>query len=344
MSEIIKLSVSSTLEFGKRRKYALIVCFYGWLSAFMMGSAAHAETENAPSGAAARAPVNPCRQMNDAETGPLMIAISPGRFLMGAPFDEMGRFSNEGPQHEVAIAKSFAISRCEITVGQFRQFVDDSEYQTSAETDGKGCKVWDSQSKAWKPKEGANWRNPGFEQTDDHPVVCVSWRDAQRYVEWLAQHTENAPYRLPTEAEWEYAARAGTESPRYFGGSPCEYANGAGQEAKGIGRKSWSLGDCADGFVHTAPVGHFKPNDFGLFDALGNVGEWTLDCWHVNYWLKPPKDAAPWLEASGGNCGLRVVRGGSWFDSPPSLRSAFRHRYDAGDANADLGFRVAIDL
>jgi len=171
-------------------------------------------------------------QLADSQAGPAMVAIRPAYFQMGSPNNEAGRANDEGPQHPVTIPRPFALSRCEITVGQFKQFINESGYQTTAETNGTGCYVWNADKNTGQLQAGSHWKNPGFAQTDAHPVVCVSWQDAQRYVQWLAQRS-GASYRLPTEAEWEYAARADTETARYFGtASQCEYANGLGQEAK----------------------------------------------------------------------------------------------------------------
>lgn len=274
---------------------------------------------------------------------PTMVAIRPDHFQMGSPDNETDRSSGEGPQHQVTIPRPFAISQCEITVGQFAQFINATGYQTTAETDGKGCYVWNADRSAGRQHPENNWKNPGFSQSDDHPIVCVSWHDAQRYVQWLSERT-GALYRLPTEAEWEYAARAGSHSARYFGdASQCDYANGLGQEAKGISAKDWVLTDCTDTHVYTAPVGSFKPNAFGLYDMLGNAYEWTLDCWHDNYG-SAPGDGSAWLSDNGGDCKTRVLRGGSWYFIPQFLRSAYRLRDGSDAANYDSGFRVARAL
>jgi formylglycine-generating enzyme required for sulfatase activity len=212
----------------------------------------------------------------DAKLAPAMVAIHPGRFSMGSEEGE----SDEKPPHLVSIPNPFAISRCEITVGQFKQFVQETNHRTTAEENGKGCTVWNAEKKQPEQLPEHNWKNPGFAQTDAHPVVCVSWDDAQAYVKWLS-HRSGAVYRLPTEAEWEYVARAGTTTTRYYqDGKQCDYANGLGQEAKSIARAGWTLTKCSDGHVYTAPVASFGENQFGLFDMLGNVWEWTEDCWH----------------------------------------------------------------
>lgn len=276
----------------------------------------------------------------DAKLAPAMVAIRSDQFVMGSPEDEKDRQPDEDPQHAVMIPNPFAISRCEITVGQFRQFVQETNHRTTVEENGKGCFVWNVDQKTYEQQPERNWKNPGFAQTDAHPVVCVSWDDAQAYVKWLS-HRTGAVYRLPTEAEWEYVARAGTKTARYYqDGKQCDYASGLGQEAKSIADAGWTLAECSDGQVYTAPVASFVENQFGLFDMLGNVWEWTEDCWHENYQGAPVNGAA-WKEVNGGDCGRRVVRGGSWSNDPQNLRSANRFRLNSHEANDFLGFRIA---
>ena len=174
----------------------------------------------------------------------------------------------------------------------------------------------------------ADWRHPPFPQTDRHPVVNVSWNDAKAYVAWLSQTTERQ-YRLPSEAEWEYAARAGTATARYWGDrtrDACRYAN-VDDTAHG----------CEGGYGRTMPVGSFEHNRFGLYDMLGNVWEWTEDCWNGNY-DGAPADGSPWLR---GNCSRRVMRGGSWGLDPKRIRSANRNYGTTGIWGDIIGFRVA---
>ena len=200
--------------------------------------------------------------------------------------------------------------------------------------------------------EWASWRNPNKHQKnrEDHPVACVSWNDAQAYVDWLSEETGER-YRLPMEAEWEYAARAGTPSARYWGEDPneaCRYANvyDRGSEAA-LKREytiTWKPHECEDGFKKTAPAGSLEPNPFGLYDMLGNVWEWVQDCWHDNYQGDGrPDDGSAW-EAESGQCVLRVVRGGSWFSHPRWVRSATRGRLTPDLRYNDVGFRLALDL
>jgi len=280
-------------------------------------------------------------QPNVSAIEPEMARIPSGKFRMGSPETEEGRASDEGPQHEVNISRPFAISRHEITVGQFRQFVEDAGYRTTAEKNGQGCYGWNADKKEVEQLPERLWNNPGFQQSDDHPVVCVSWDDAKAYVAWLSGQS-GKPYRLPTEAEWEYAARAGTTTARFYpDGQQCQYANGLGQEGKSIAASGWVLAECADGYLHTAPAGSFTQNQYDLFDMLGNVWEWTQDCWHDNY-NKAPGDGSAWLEQNSGDCGRRVVRGGSWYYyDPQDLRSASRGGGNTDVASDALGFRIA---
>jgi formylglycine-generating enzyme required for sulfatase activity len=206
---------------------------------------------------------------------------------------------------------------------------------------GGPCWIY-SKAKGDYIKSAANeWRDPGFAQGGNHPVVCVNWDDATAYSRWLSQKTGKG-YRLPTEAEWEYAARAGTVTGRYWGwenGEACQYANVADQTAAGA--LAWAANDekyiflCTDGNVYTAPVAQYRANSFGLYDVLGNVEEWTQDCYNSRY-SGAPTDGSAWLT---GDCSLRVIRGGSWDAVPRFVRSALR--VGVQDRSSGLGFRVA---
>jgi formylglycine-generating enzyme required for sulfatase activity len=184
-----------------------------------------------------------------------------------------------------------------------------------------------------------NWRNPRFTQTDNHPVVCVSWNDATAYVKWLSQQT-GKQYRLPSEAEWEYAARAGTEISRYWGNDlddACRYANVADKTAK---KKfsGWSIHNCTDGYVYTAPVGSFKSNAFGLYDTVGNVWEWTCSEYEKSY---KGKEKHCLSKISTNNDREFVLRGGSWLDYSMRTRSAFRFWDFQTSHDNSVGVRLA---
>ncbi|MGR9053934.1 MAG: SUMF1/EgtB/PvdO family nonheme iron enzyme, partial [Gammaproteobacteria bacterium] len=205
---------------------------------------------------------------------PEMVAISGGCFQMGSPSDEVGRGGDER-QHQVCV-EAFEIGKTEVTVGEFRRFIDATGYRTDAENNNheQGCWSYSTSDNEWKYRAGYNWHRVGFDQTDRHPVVCVSWNDAMAYIDWLNRET-GRDYRLPTEAEWEYAARGGTQSAYFWGSdesSACRYAN-----VHNTGRKlgSWDSFDCDDGYQFTAPVAQFRANNNGLYDMTGNVWEWT---------------------------------------------------------------------
>lgn len=270
-----------------------------------------------------------------------MVALPEGTFTMGSPPDEQGRSDDEGPPHPVKIAP-FALGRTAVTVGEFKRFVAASGYKTEAERNpGQGIRTYEEGSYDWT--KGASWRRPGFAQTDEHPVVGVSWNDAQAYVKWIAEKTGKA-YRLPSEAEREYAARAKTTTSRFWGDDPdqaCRYGNVADRAfKKAFPKFPWPTHICDDGYVHTAPVGSFYPNSFKLYDMIGNVWEWAQDCSHDNY-KGAPGDGSAW---ESGDCGRRVERGGSWSNVPSNARAALRFGDQPDFRDSNLGFRLARTL
>jgi formylglycine-generating enzyme required for sulfatase activity len=229
--------------------------------------------------------------------------------------------------------KAFAAGKFEVTRGQYRAFAE----ATGRTSDG--CFVW--RGAGFEQDPARDWRNPGYAQDDSHPVVCVSWDDANAYARWLSDKTGRR-YRLLSEAEWEYAARGGTTGTRYWGENrdvACEYANGAdvSTRARVPGTSDWPVAQCDDRYGYTAPAGSYRANPFGLHDMLGNVWEWTQDCWNADY-AGAPADAAAW---STGDCALRVVRGGSWEDAPVGLRAAYRVGSPTVIRVYIRGFRVA---
>ena len=189
----------------------------------------------------------------------------------------------------------------------------------------------------WKKLDGINWRNVAFPQTVRHPAVCISWNDAIAYVEWLSRHAGER-YRLPSAAEWEYAARGGTNTPWYWGSSTepqCRNANGADRSTD----FPWRI-DCSDGYAKTSLVGSFQPNAFGLHDMLGNAWEWVQDCYTLSY-VGAPSDGSAWEE---DDCAGRVLRGASWASTPKYLRAAHRGGEWPSFRSDYTGFRVARDL
>jgi formylglycine-generating enzyme required for sulfatase activity len=244
---------------------------------------------------------------------PEMVVVPAGSFTMGSPEGEGN--TDEHPEHTVTIPNPFAVSKYEITRGEYARFVESSGY-----AEGGRC---------WGRTEDASWRDPGFEQTDTHPAVCVSWQDARAYTEWLSRQTRR-DYRLLTEAEWEYVTRAGTAT-RYWWGDD-------------VGRNNANCWDCGSQWDHkgTAPVGSFRPNAFGLYDVHGNVWEWVADCYEKDAY-KTHRDYPAMVGGWQDSCG-RVLRGGSWFNGPDYCRSAGRVRDHFGDRIIDSGFRVARTL
>ena len=263
---------------------------------------------------------------------PEMVVAPAGSYMMGSPSGEAGRFDTEGPQHRVAIGEAFAVGVREVTRGEFARFVRATGHST-----GNSCWFWDSKKGEGVEGSGRSWRNPGFEQTDRHPVVCVSWEDAQAYVRWLSRETGEG-YRLLSESAWEYVARGWTRTARYWGegeAGQCGHANGADASTS----YDWRV-TCNDGHAWTSPTGGYTQNGFGLYDVLGNVWEWVQDCWNDGY-EGAPGDSRAWER---GDCSQRVARGGSWINTPSILRAAIRYWDTSGYRNNYLGFRIARTL
>lgn len=279
-----------------------------------------------------------------AGSAPAVVVIPAGGFEMGVPADAEGAAASETPRREVAVALGFALGQREVTVGQFREFVNASGYVSDAEKLG-GSAVYEESSGRMVERRGTNWRNDyaGARARDDLPVVHVSWNDASAYAAWLAAHTGKR-YRLPSEAEYEYALRAGSSSRFPWGeGTPdMVVGNFTGSGDRSPSKRSWSLAFAGygDGFWGPAPVGSFPANPFGLHDMDGNVSEWVQDCWHENF-LRAPRDSSAWMNPG---CRMHVVRGGSWGSDPEQVRSTYRVPAAADARNARVGFRVARDL
>ncbi len=256
-----------------------------------------------------------------------MVPLPAGTFMMGSPDDEKDRLIVEGPQHAVTIARPFAVGKFAVTAGQFAAFVAESGYQS-----GTQCGQWDG--KEWKEKPGS-FGSPGFAQEGDHPAVCVSWDDAQAYAAWLSLKTGQR-YRLLTEAEWEYAARAGTTTPFWWGASMTpEQANYNGNLTYGPAGRTGAWPQ------RTVPVSLFAANPWGLYQVHGNVWEWVEDCWCRSYAGAPADGTA---RKTAANCEARVLRGGSWLNGPRGLRSARRHGARPDFRRSDVGFRLARTL
>jgi formylglycine-generating enzyme required for sulfatase activity len=260
---------------------------------------------------------------------PRMVVLPAGSFLMGSPSDEPERFDDEGPQRHVAI-RSFAVGKFPVTRSQWTAF----NSATNRTVPKAEC--------AYAPTANPSWKNPGFPQSDDHPVVCITWGDAQDYASWLGRRTGHR-YRLLTEAEWEYAARAGTATPFPWGREASHERANYGQETccgpLVSGRDQWNF---------TSPVGSFPPNAFGLYDMQGNVFEWVQDC-HAASYAGHPLDGSAY---EWPNCRYRVARGGVYADRPALLRSASRNFAPPPDArmtitnyrSSGFGIRIARTL
>ena len=253
-------------------------------------------------------------QLADDREGPEMVVIPAGRFMIGSPESDAIGQANESPQHLVTM-KAFAMGRTEVTVAQFRQFVEATGYKTDAEKNS-GCVISGSQSSR---VTGTSWLVPGFNQSDDHPAVCLSANDALAYVEWLSK-ASGKPYRLPSEAQQEYTIRAGSSSRFAWGSDPdsaCASANVMDQAAD-ISFPDRVL--CTDGHRHASPVASLRINAFGLFDTVGNAWEWSADCANDSY-SGAPADGSVW---DTGDCSQHASRGGSWASKGFFLRTAYR--------------------
>ena len=271
---------------------------------------------------------------SDCPDCPSMINIPAGTFAMGFDGGEDGR--PEGPVRQISVP-AFAMGVYEITQAQFAYFVSQTGYQPKG-----GCRVWPDEKMA----DGAvySWQDPGYGKTPlpDQPVACVSWYDAVAYANWLAEVT-GKPYRLPSEAEWEYATRAGSTSDYYWGDDPedgCDHANMNDASGAQNGFR-WAQAACDDGHRMAAPVGSYQPNAFGLYDMLGNVWEWLADCYVLDY-AGVPVDGSAYTPSE--TCDRRSVRGGSWITRPDRHRVSFRGRDPEDTLYFMFGFRVALDL
>jgi formylglycine-generating enzyme required for sulfatase activity/serine/threonine protein kinase len=265
----------------------------------------------------------PPREVTSRATGMVLVHIGPGEFDMGSGDDDKGAESHEKPRHHIRITKSYYLGKYEVTRGQFRRFVDDTGYKTEGERDGTGAEGWNENKTKWVKDPKCTWLHPGFEQTDEHPVVDVSWNDAAAFCAWLSKK-EGGSYRLPTEAEWEYACRAGSTTRYSFGDDPGT-----------LGDFAWFVGN-ADYKTH--PVGQKKANGFGLYDMIGNVWEWSSDRHARDYYQRSPADDPQ--GPSDENLSNRVRRGGGWAYDPRYCRSTVRFYSAPACRDFNLGFRV----
>jgi formylglycine-generating enzyme required for sulfatase activity len=282
----------------------------------------------------------------DCAVCPEMKILPAGSYTMGSPaalLDELPwerhisgvRILWESPQVDITIAKPFAIGRFEVTRDQFAEFVKATGHETL-----EHCVVWAGD---WDTSDnGKTWRDPGIPQAADHPAVCVSYNDAQAYAAWLSEITGRA-YRLPTEAEWEYASRAGSTSAYPWGDdgmNVCEYGNVA-DATLGAAHPARAHIACDDTWLYTSPAGMLKPNAWGLYDMIGNAWEWVADCWMPNHDAMPDDGSA----VTDGFCTDRPLRGGAYGTGPLFHRSAARGGPDKLDVRQSwIGFRVAAEV
>ena len=278
--------------------------------------------------------------------GMKLVKVPAGEFMMGDtltpeqvdqkwPRGTIEWYKSAHPRHRVRLTKDFYMGAHEVTRGQFARFVTESGYKTEAEKGGGSFAVKDGRVGLYPE---VNWRNPLFEQTDEHPVVCVSWNDAKAFCDWLSKK-EGIGYRLPTEAEWEYAARAGSQTTWYWGDeeSGAQGRGNVADEGAELAFRFW-FKRVRDGYTYTAPVGTFAPNAFGLYDVIGNVGEWCADWYDQDYYAASPTD-----DPTGPQTGqVRVVRGGAWGCDPWGSRPADRPGGLLGIRDSGVGFRLLV--
>lgn len=278
----------------------------------------------------------------DCEICPEMLRMPAGSYVMGAGPDEPAVQAGppESERTVISLSRPFALSRVEVTRGEFARFIRETGHEIAP-----GCQLWDESLSRYADDGRRDWRTPGVPANplDEHPVTCVAWADAQAYVAWLSRKARQR-YRLPSEAEWEYAARAGSVTSRPWGSlaaDGCGQANTYDLTAQARYALGWAAAACRDGYADVAPVGQLAANAFGLKDMIGNVWEWTEDCATGSRIGRPTgSEAWTWL----GGCEERVIRGGAWLSPPERSRSGHHASAPAGLRADYLGFRVARDI
>jgi formylglycine-generating enzyme required for sulfatase activity len=324
----------SALEPGRGRKAGVIARAIGLSTAVGLVAVAvwffarHAPMQAPP---APSTPPKAGTVIRDCATCPAMTVLPSGRFKQGSA-PAAGSASFDKPLHWVSIGRSIAMSTNAVTVDEFRQFI------AATRRGMQGCDTYDGE---WKHRPMNDWENPGFIQSGTHPVTCASWSDAKAYAQWLSTKTGHR-YRLPSASEWEYAARVGGEAVQPWGqdgSGACANANVA-DESGAHRYPGWTVFPCNDGYVYTAPVGSFKANSFGLKDMLGNVFQWTEDCWYADYTGAPIDGSA----RTDGDCTEHELRGGSWFSTPAYVRADYRNHFAADYRTSSVGIRLVRDI
>ncbi len=292
--------------------------------------------------ASAAAPVaRPGQIIRDCRDCPPMVVIPTGTFVMGTIGDspEAAEHPAEHDLPLITIAQPFAIGQYELTRREFARFASETGFVPKSP-----CRTWDAVKSRFLDRPVSDWRNPGFPQivSDDQPVTCVDWTEARSFATWLS-HKSGHTYRLPSEAEWEYAAKGGTQTLRFWGNDPddgCDFANTFDLTGRETYPLAWEVAQCRDGAADLAPVGRYRPNAFGLYDMIGNVWEWVEDC-SSNSYVGRPKDQRAWVWEG---CERRIQRGGSWMTAPARSRSAYHGDGRPGDRAVFFGFRLVREL
>ncbi len=281
----------------------------------------------------------PAETFQDCDACPQMVVLPAGKAWLGVePFEANTKRGDVGLR-EVSIDYQLAVASAEVSRAEYRAFMESSGHQMAT----AGCNTW-GVNRILGYVKNHRWDAPGFPQNESHPVVCVSHVDATAYASWLREKT-GKPYRLLSSTEFEYAARAGTRGPWFWGldsADACEYANVADVHF----RRNFDYAPvfhCDDGYLHTAPVRSYKPNGWGLYDLLGNAWEWTDDCLHRDP-QNIPLDGSAWLAVDGGECDRRTPRGGSWVSGQDWVRAGAQAGDRAPYHSQLLGFRVAMTL
>lgn len=284
-------------------------------------------------------PSNELITFQDCENCPEMVQLPSGDAMIGVEPFEANTKRGDVPLRTITIGYSLAVGKTEITRAQYRAFMNQSGHKMLE----NGCNTWGF-NRILGYVKAHNWDSPGIPQNEKHPVVCVSYDDATAYVEWLSKQT-GEPYRLLSSTEWEYAARAGTRGPWFWGTSnakACEYANVGDYQF----RQNFAYApvfNCDDKYLHTAPVASFKPNPWGLHDMLGNAWEWTEDCLHRDN-TNIPLDGRAWRDEDYGECDRRIPRGGGWVSGTDWVRAGAQAGDYAVYHSQLLGFRVALTV